>query len=191
MRAAIDRFVALGINAMAGGCFHELAPTELQAGHPERALAALREGDAILADLGEVAFRSTTQAMLALIRSSLGDHEAARRALELAEHLGDPKDALTQSMTNAVRARLALAAGDAEAAERCARTAVEYASRMDCPVAHGDAELELGRVIHAQGNTRDALEHARAALELFTAKGDRPRVRQATAALTGLYDDAL
>jgi class 3 adenylate cyclase/DNA-binding SARP family transcriptional activator/tetratricopeptide (TPR) repeat protein len=191
MRAAIDRFMALGINAMAGGCFHELAPTELQAGHPERALAALREGDAILAGLGEVGFRSTTQAMLALIHSSLGDHEAARRALELAEHLGDPKDALTQSMTNAVRARLALAAGDAEAAERCARTAVEYASRMDCPVAHGDAELELGRVIHAQGNTRDALEHARAALELFTAKGDRPRLRQATAALTGLYDDAL
>ena len=190
MRASIERFLALGINAMAGACYHDLAPTEIQAGEPERALAALQEGDAILAELGELSFRSTTQAMLALVHSSLGEHESAHRALELAEELGDAKDALTQSMTSAARARLALTAGDTDTAERCARTAVEHASTMDSPVAQGDAELELGRVLHAQGKTREARDHTHTALKLFTAKSDCPRVGQARVALNGLHDTA-
>ncbi len=190
-RAAIDRFLALGINAMAGGCYHQLGPLEVQAGKPRRALAALQEGDQILAELGERAFRSTTQAMLAIVHASLGETDAALRAIDLAEQLGDPKDDLTYSMTYLARARLALAGGDDDAAERCARTAVERASKTDCAFPQGEAELELGHVLHAQGNTREAREHARTALELFTAKRDRPRVRQARAALKGLYDDAL
>jgi len=191
MRAAIERFLALGINAMAGGCYHQLGPMEVQAGKPERALAALQEGDQILADLGERGFRSTIQSTLAIVHASLGETEAALRAIDLAEQLGDPEDDLTHSMTYLARARLALASGDADAAERCARTAVERASRMDSPVARGDAELELGRVLHAQGNTREAREHAGTALELFTAKGDYPRICQAQAALNGLYDAVL
>ena len=62
---------------------------------------------------------------------------------------------------------------------------------MDHAFARGDAELELSRVLRAQGNTREAREDARTALRLFTAKSDHPRVRQAQAALNGLYDDAL
>jgi tetratricopeptide (TPR) repeat protein len=190
-RAAIERFLALGINAMAGGCYHQLGPMEVQAGNPTRALAALEEGDQILAEIGERGFRSTTQATLATVHASLGETEAALRAIDLAEQLGDPEDHLTHSLTYLARSRLALAAGDAEAAERCARTAVERASRMDSPVARGDVELELGRVLHAQENTREAREHARTALELFTAKSDRPRIRQARAAVNGLYADVL
>ena len=191
MRAAIERFLALGINAMAGGCYHQLGPLEVQAGKPERALAALQEGDQILAELGERGFRSTIQSTLAIVHASRGEIEAALRAIDLAEQLGDPEDHLTHSMTYVARSRLALASGDLDAAERGARTAVERASRMDSPVARGNAELELGRVLHAQGNTREAREHARTALELFTAKGDCPRLRQARAALNGLYDAAL
>ena len=191
MRAAIERFLALGINAMAGGCYHQLGPMEVQAGKPERALAALQEGDQILAELGERGFRSTTQSTLAIVHASLGETEAALRAIDLAEQLGDPEDHLTHSMTYLARSRLALASGDLDAAERGARTAVERASRMDSPVARGDAELELGRVLHAQGNTREAREHARTALELFTAKGDCPGVRQARAAVNGVYDAVL
>jgi class 3 adenylate cyclase len=190
-QAAIERFLALGINAMAGGCYHQLGPMEVQAGKPERALAALQQGEQILAEMGERGFRSTTQATLAIVHASLGESEAALRAIGLAEQLGDPEDHLTHSMTYLARSRLALASGDANEAERCARTAVDRTSRMDSPVARGDAELELGRALHAQGNTREAGEHARIALELFTAKGDCPRVRQARAALHGLYDDVL
>ena len=129
--------------------------------------------------------------MLAIVHASLGETDAALRAIDLAEQLGDPKDDLTYAMTYLARARLALAGGDDNAAERCARTAVERASKTDCAFPQGEAELELGHVLHAQGNTREAREHARTALELFTAKRDRPRVRQARAALKGLYDDAL
>jgi class 3 adenylate cyclase len=190
-RAAIGRFLALGINAMAGGCYHQLGPMEVQAGSPERALAALQEGDQILAEIGERGFRSTIQSTLAIVHASCGETDAALRAIDLAQQLGDPEDHVTHSMTYLARSRLALMAGDAEGAERYARTAVERASRMDSPVARGDAELELGRVLHAQRNTREARKHARTALGLFTAKGDCPRVRQARAALNGLYDAAL
>ena len=185
-REAIGRFRALGINAMAGGCYHQLGPTEVQAGEPERALAALQEGDQILAELGEQAFRSTTQATLAIVHASLGETDAALRAIGLAEQLSDPNDELTHSMTHLARARLALAAGDASAAEHWARGAVDRASRMDSSIPRGDAELELARVLRARGNTHQAIASARTALDLFSAKGDEPRTRQATAILKEL-----
>jgi tetratricopeptide (TPR) repeat protein len=159
---------------------------EVQAGEPEKALAALQEGDELLAAIGDHNFRSTTQADLALVHASLGDTDAASQAIELAEQLGDPNDAITHSKTHAARARLALAAGDASAAERWARGAVEQASRMDTPIPQGDAELELAQVLNARGNTREAIASTRRALKLFTAKGDQPRACQAQSLLKDL-----
>ena len=187
-REAIRRFRALGIDAMAGGCYHQLGPMEFQAGEPKRALAALREGDQILAGLGERSFRSTTQATLAMVHASLGETDAALKAIDLAEQLSDPNDELTHSMTCLARARLALAAGDGSTAEHWARSAVDHASRMDSAIPRGDAELELARVLRARGNTRQAIASARTALELFTAKGDQPRARQARGVLKELRD---
>jgi tetratricopeptide (TPR) repeat protein len=183
---AIQRFRALGIDAMAGGCYHALGSTEVQAGEPERALAELQEGDQILAAIGEQSFRSTTQATLAIVHASLGETDDARQAIDLAEQLGDPNDEATHSMTSMARARLALAAGDGGAAEHWARTAVDHASRMDSPIPRGDAELELARALRARGNADQAVAHAGIALELFTAKGDQPRAREARAVLEEL-----
>ena len=59
---------------------------------------------------------------------------------------------------------------------------------MDSPIPEGDAELELARVLSARGKTREAIASSRKALELFTAKGDLPRARQAEAALSELDD---
>ena len=187
-RQAIQRFRALGIDAMAGGCYHQLGPMEAQAGEPDRALAALQEGDQILAELGEQSFRSTIQAILAIVHASLGESDAALRATQLAERLSDPRDELTHSMTSLARARLALAAGDGGTAEAWTRRAVDHASQMDSPITQGDAALELAQVLRVRGNTHGAIVSVRVALKLFTAKGDQPRTHQARTLLKELHD---
>jgi ATP/maltotriose-dependent transcriptional regulator MalT len=164
MLEAIKRFRAMGIYTMAGGCYHFLCWTELQAGRPERALADLQGADALLAELGERGFRSTTQALLASVHMLLGERDAARRAVELAEQLAIRSDAMTYSIAHTVRADLALATGDASGAERWARSAVQFASGMDSPIPRGDAELALARVLHVEANPRAAMTHARTAL---------------------------
>jgi class 3 adenylate cyclase/DNA-binding winged helix-turn-helix (wHTH) protein len=183
---AIDHFRALGISVMAGACYHELAATELSADDPPGALAGLLKSDEILAELGERNFRSTTQATLARVYELLEDAGAARDAIERAEELGGPDDVLNYAITHAVRARLALAESDGATAERWARSAVEHANRMDNPSFRGDARLELARTLGALGHQDDAGAQARAALEIYEAKGDRPGADKARAALDRL-----
>jgi hypothetical protein len=180
---AIDHFRDLGIHVMAGACYHELATTELSANDPAGALAGLLESDKILAELGEQSFRSTTQATLARVYELLGDARAARHAIELAEELGGPDDVLNYAITHAVRARLALAEGDRASAERWARSAVEHALQMDNPLVQGEARLELARILGALGRQHEACSEARAALEIYEAKGDHPAAENARAVL--------
>ena len=161
---------------------------EVQAGEPERALAALQEGDQILAELGERSFRSSIQAMLAVVLASLGETDAALCAIDVAEQLGDPHDEFTHSTTHLARARLALAAADSRTAERWARSAVDHASQMDSPITQGDAQLELAQALRARGSKHHAIAAAHAALELFTGKGDQPRTRQAQDLLNELSE---
>ena len=85
-----------------------------------------------------------------------------------------------------MRARLALAEGDPEAAERWARSAVEIASQTDAPIGKADAHVDLARVLIALGQPREAASEARAAVELYEAKGDQ----HSGAAAEALLDEA-
>jgi tetratricopeptide (TPR) repeat protein len=89
-------------------------------------------------------------------------------------------------ITHGIRALVALADEDRAAAERCAQSAVEHASRTETPMANADAEVELARVLSAIGRSQEAVLHARRALELADAKGDRPRATDARALLDEL-----
>jgi hypothetical protein len=97
----------------------------------------------------------------------------------MAEQLSAPGDAMNYAITHQVRARLALSSGECEAAERWARSAVEHAFSTDWVGEQADAQLGLARVLSACGQSGDAARKARAALELFEQKGDRPGVRLA------------
>jgi ATP/maltotriose-dependent transcriptional regulator MalT len=177
--SALEQFRALGMRTMAATCDQTIASIELSAGEPARAVAALTRSDAILAEFGESAMRSTTQGLLARSHALLGATDSAAAAIELAEQLSAPQDVTNLALTDGARARLALAAGDDESAERWARSAVEHAERTDFVGFRAYALLDLAVVLSARGATGEARRHAGAALAAFEAKGDQPGAAEA------------
>jgi tetratricopeptide (TPR) repeat protein len=186
---ASDRFRSLGITQIEADSEQGRGKLELSAGDPAAALAALQRSDQILAQLGERALRSTTQAHLAQAYWRLGNTAAATAAVELSEELGDPEDVANFIVTHGVRAQLALADEDGEAAERWARSAVDHALLTDDPVDQANAKLDLARVLTALEHPEAAIPEARAALDLFLTKGDRPGAHQTRAPLHELGAD--
>jgi tetratricopeptide (TPR) repeat protein len=190
IQRAIDGFYALGMPQHVAGCEQDLANTELAAGHPAAALAALLRSDEILAQRGERSYRGTTQALLAQTHELIGNHQAALAALDLVDELDPREDVLDHAITHPVRARLALAAGDSDAAERWARSAVEHALLTDNTVLQADATLNLARVLSTIGQRDNATSQARAALDLFLSKGDKPGAEKTHALLHELASTA-
>ena len=176
---AIESFQALGMPEMAALCELDLARTEMSAQQPANAVAALRRGDGILAGIGERSLRSAIHALLALAHAQLQQRDAAKAAIDLAEGLGSARDVLTNAITHQVRALFALANRDRAGAERWSRSAVQHALLTDDLVVQARARLGRSRVMSALGQTDEATTEARAALELFVAKGDYPGHNQA------------
>ena len=183
---ANDQFAAIGGYVMVGGSYQLLARVEVLAGRPDRARDLLMRSDALFERVGDRGFRSTTLAMLARVEEMVGHPAAARSAIELSEQIGGTEDVINFAITHAVRARLALAAGEHEAAERWARKAVDSAYVTDFTPLQGEAVLTLAFVLEKLGRHEESTAEARRAVELFEAKGDRPRTAQAHALLKEL-----
>ena len=188
VQRAIERFRLLGIPEMEAGFEMGRGDLELSAGDPEAAIAALQRSDAIFAQLGASGYRSTPQALLAQAYSRLGNDAAATAAIELSEELGSTEDILNLIITHRVRAQLALSGGDGEAAERWARRAVHQASLTDNLLHQANTKLDLARVLTALERPEVAIPEARAALDLFLTKGDRPGAEQTRTLLDELSD---
>ena len=186
MQHSIEQFQAMGIHTNAGAAQAHLASTELSGGEPARVLPQLLEADAKLAEIGEHGFRSTLQAALAQVYERLDNPDGARASIGLSEELSAAEDLLNVALTAAVRARLALSDKDRDAAERWARSAVQHAFRTDYTSLQGNAQLELARVLQALGRREEATTEARAALDLFETKGDRPGAAETQALLDEL-----
>jgi tetratricopeptide (TPR) repeat protein len=124
--------------------------------------------------------------MLAWANALIGDRDAAISAMEQAERLSAAEDVLNFIYTHMVRSSLALAEGKLDAAERWARSALDLAYRTQGADQRGDANLQLGRVLAAQGQFEEAANAARAAVDIFEHRGDRPRTEQARAELEAL-----
>ncbi len=185
---ALEGFQALGMRELEASSDGERGVCELSAGDPAAALVWLLRGDAILAELGQHAVRSTIQARIAQTHWLLGDPRSARRAAELAERLSALEDILNFAITHRVRARLALSEHNPEGAVRWGSSAVAHAFRTDSLEVRADATLDLACVLEAVGRREDAVPEARVALELFTAKGHRPGMDRARAVLARLQE---
>ncbi len=186
VRRAIETYTEMGAPVMAGAAHQELGEIELVAGDPGAAAMALQRGDQLLIELDEHSYRSTVVAILAWANALRGDRQGALAAVEKAEQLSAREDILNFIYTHQSRSALALADGDLEAAERWARSAVDYAHQTDLYVCHGEAGLQLSRVLTARGALEGAIAAAQAALELYERKGDRPRAEQARTQLQAL-----
>jgi len=187
---AIDGLGSLGMGAAQGGLEQDLGRMELTAGDPAAALPALLRSDSILAELGERAFRSTTQATLAQAHERLGNRDAARAAIALSEQLSAAEDLVNYALTHQTRARLALAEGDTGNAEKWAKSALEYWCRTDYSRYTAQARLDFAHVLTAVGRQRSAISETRKALELYEGSGDRPGVGEARALLQKLVSPA-
>jgi class 3 adenylate cyclase/DNA-binding SARP family transcriptional activator len=186
---SIEGWRSLGLPEMEAGYELGRADLELSICDPPAALAALHRSDAILAQLGERASRSTTQALLAKAYWQLGNPGEAIAAIELSEELGDPQDIVNFVITHGIRAQLALADGDSEAARRWAQSAVDHASLTDDLISQANTKLDLARVLTALKRPEAAIPEAQAALDLFLTKGDRPGAQQTRAMLHELGAD--
>ncbi|MHB1837070.1 MAG: ATP-binding protein, partial [Solirubrobacteraceae bacterium] len=172
LRRAIDTFRALGRYDTMAGTGMQVAKAELLAGDAAAAVKALLTSDAALAELGERGLRSTIQAWLARAYEQLGNRQAARAAITLAETLSAPDDVINFVITHGVRARLALHEGHPEDAERWARSSVKHAYMTDSIDDQGHTRLNLAYVLASVGRNQEAIEEALAANGLFAAKGD-------------------
>ena len=186
---ACGRWRSLGLPEMEAGYEAGRGNLELSVGDPAAALATLQRSDAILTQLGERGVRSTTQALLAQAHWRLENTAAAIAAIDLSDELGDPEDVVNFIITHGIRAQLAFADGDGEAAERWAQSAVDHASRTDNLLHQANTKLDLARVLTTLDRPEAAIVEARAALDLFLTKGDRPGAQQTRAVLHELGAD--
>jgi class 3 adenylate cyclase/predicted ATPase len=160
-----------GMRVRQGVMTQDGAEVELAAGDPVAAERELREGYAVLAELEETGFRSTTAALLAEALFVQGRLDEAADAADDALALAQEDDFVTLGVARAVQARIAAARGEFDAAEALARQAVAFEERTDYLHHHADALVALAHVCEAAGDGSEAVEAAQKALGLYEQKG--------------------
>jgi class 3 adenylate cyclase len=148
------------------------AQAETLAGELTAAERAWREGLEILQDIGDVTFVASHAAELADVLYARGRYAEADEYSHVSEERSSPDDVYTQVLWRIARSKVLGHLGDRHRAELVAREAVELASSTDALVVIGRAQLALAEVLRLDQRFGDAIEAARAALELFKQKGD-------------------
>jgi class 3 adenylate cyclase len=175
LERAATKFDELGHRIVVASCRLLLSRVLALRGDLRAALAAARQSDALLEQLGERGLRSTVQAEIASLAEEQGDPAAARAAIALAEELSDPADLINTIILSSVRARLALDDGDVAEADRWSRRALERAGGTDYPLAHAYSGITRIRVQRALGHHEDAIREGRRLIEMQTRIGDQPQ----------------
>jgi len=162
------------------------AELDLTVGDPSAAERELRDGYAILAELGETGFRSTVASLLAQALLAQGRFEEALAAGEDAITLAQPGDADPVARVKLVQAGVAAERGAYAAALALAAEAVALVEPTGWLDRQGDAYLCLARVHARAGNPSEAADAAASALERYTAKGHVPGAAAARDFVEGL-----
>ena len=179
-----------GLRVRQGVMTQDCASIELAAGDPVAAERELREGYAILAELGETGYRSTNASQLAVALFEQGRLEEAARAADDALALTPEDDVDAVGRARATKARIAAARGEFEDAKALARSAVALLEPADYVDRHADALLSVAQVCQAAGEFAEAAEAAGKALALYERKGNVVGEGQTRALLAELGEAA-
>jgi class 3 adenylate cyclase/tetratricopeptide (TPR) repeat protein len=153
---------------------HFGGPLEVLAGDYPQAAFLMRTGYEQLIAAGDRGFASTCAGWLAGALLELDDDAEAWRYAVIARESTASDDLASQVEGRRVQARLLSRRGDRVAAEALAREAVTMAEASDYLWLHGGALLGLAHVLSEAGRNDEAVDAARAALELFERKGIVP-----------------
>ena len=170
----------LGLTVWAANNAQEAYYVEMLAGNPEAAAKALRESYATLEQMGERGFLSTIAGFLAHALCAQGEYGEAERFSRASEAAASADDIFSQVLWRTARAKVRAQRRD-EGAEALAREAVELAEGSELLNAQGDALLDLATVLTAGGRREEALAAAKAAVERYEQKGNRPSLERARA----------
>jgi tetratricopeptide (TPR) repeat protein len=149
------------------------------AGNLERAERHLRSGRRVLEEMGERAVLASTESYLAQVALLAGRAAEADRLAKRCASLATEDDAWAQVAWRQVRARVLAERGQTKQALEFARQAVAIAMTTDHLNTHGDALVDLAIVQEAAGLSDDAGVALNQAIELYDAKGNTVRAREA------------
>jgi class 3 adenylate cyclase/tetratricopeptide (TPR) repeat protein len=150
---------------MAGPVAQLAGWVELLAGDPAGAEEELRWGYEKLGEIGDVAWLSTTAAMLAEAVWAQGRFDEAEQLTTVSEQSAGPEDVYSQVMWRSVRAKVLARRGRAEEGEELAREAVELAGSTDFFHLRWHALMCLAEVLRLAGKDAgpvvdEAIRHA-------------------------------
>ena len=120
----------------------------------------------ILDATGHVSIKTTHAAGLATYLARLGRLEEAERFAAIGRTAAED-DVSSQSSAGTAETIVLAARGDLNGAEGGARAVVAMLVDAECPVAQGDAQIELARVLGAAGRPSEAEQACREALALY------------------------
>jgi ATP/maltotriose-dependent transcriptional regulator MalT len=142
---------------------------------------ALRSGYETLTAIGEIAWLSTTTALLAETVYQQGRLDEAAELTQASEEWAGAEDTYSQAGWRSVRAKI-LAHGDgAEEAERLARECVDLAEQTDFLHLRWRALMSLGEVQQLVGRPEDAATVLARAAAVAEEKGNAIAAEQARA----------
>jgi tetratricopeptide (TPR) repeat protein len=154
------------------------------AGDLDRAERHLRLGRRLLERMGERAVLASTESYLAQVALLAGRAAEADRLARRCAALATEDDAWAQVAWRQVRARVLAGRGQTHRALELARHAVEIAMTTDHLNTQADALVDLAFVADAAGLSDEAVAAISQAIEIYEAKGNTVRAREARAALT-------
>jgi ATP/maltotriose-dependent transcriptional regulator MalT len=129
--------------------------------------------------MGERAVLASTESYLAQVALLAGREAEADRLARRCAALATEDDAWAQVAWRQVRARVLAGRGQTDRALELARDAVDIAMSTDHLNTQADSLLDLGFVHSAAGSEDDASEARARALEIYQAKGNVVRAREA------------
>jgi tetratricopeptide (TPR) repeat protein len=185
-KESVQRVLALagdmGENRVAALAREFAAAALALTGDPAAAEQQLRRGIRVLERQGESGMRSNLAADLAHVLHRLGRPEEALQVALASRAMAAHDDLFAQVRWRGAAARALAADGRVAEAERLAGEAVDIAAPTDMLTMRGDALLDLAAVAAAAARPDHARRAARAALELYRAKGNQPGAAEAQAA---------
>jgi tetratricopeptide (TPR) repeat protein len=163
---------------------------ELLAGAPVAAERELRRGFETLSEIGELAWLSTTVALLAEAVYEQGRYEEAEQLANTSQASAAPEDAYSQVAWRSVRAKVLARHRMPEEAEALARECVSLVEETDFLPLRWRASMTCGEVFTLIGRPDEAMASFRQAVAVAEQKGDVAAARQARDLMRAVEEEA-